>query len=58
MVTATKSASPLNKWLIFQYQVKSQHTSLFAIAVLCFTFIGPMNAEQSPAERVAEITAA
>jgi Xaa-Pro dipeptidase len=30
----------------------------FAVAVLCFTFIGLMHAQQSPAERVAEIQAA
>src|SRR5262249_1835082 len=32
--------------------------SIFAGVVLCFTFIGPMRAEQSPAERVAEIRSA
>jgi Xaa-Pro aminopeptidase len=32
--------------------------NLFAVAVLCFSFIGPMSAQQSPAERVAEIQAA
>jgi Xaa-Pro dipeptidase len=54
----TKSASPLDKWLIFQYQVKSQRTLFFAIFVLGLTVVGPMHAEQSPAERVAEIQAA
>src|SRR5882757_1616149 len=32
--------------------------NLFAVAVLCSIFIGSMRAEQSPAERVAEIQAA
>src|SRR5678815_4507031 len=32
--------------------------NLFAIFILCFTFVGSMRAEQSPAERVAEIQAA
>src|SRR6266513_1898210 len=76
-MSSTKSASPLDKWLIFQYQVKSQRPSsprrvfdrtgsasrtgsnrAFAVFVLCFTFVGPMHAQQSPAERVAEIQAA
>ena len=33
-------------------------TSFFAAFVLCLSFVGPMRAEQSPAERVAEIQAA
>jgi Xaa-Pro dipeptidase len=33
-------------------------TNLFAVAMLCSTFIGIMNAQQSPAERVTEIQAA
>src|SRR5690242_7270627 len=33
-------------------------TNLFAVAILCSTFIGIMNAQQSPAERVTEIQAA
>src|SRR5437867_12536972 len=32
--------------------------SSFAAASLCFTFVGSMDAQQSPAERVAEIQAA
>src|SRR6476660_4792830 len=32
--------------------------NLFAAFILCFTFVGSMHAEQSPAERVAEIQAA
>jgi len=48
----------LDKWLIFQYQVKSQRASVFAVFVLGLTFVGPMRAQQSPAERVAEIQAA
>jgi Xaa-Pro dipeptidase len=32
--------------------------NLFAIFIICFTFVGSMRAEQSPAERVAEIQAA
>src|SRR4030095_3420814 len=32
--------------------------SSFAAFILCFTFVGSMRAEQSPAERVAEIQAA
>jgi hypothetical protein len=35
--------------------MKSQHTSVFAAFILCFTFVGSMRAQQSPAERVAEI---
>ncbi len=38
--------------------MKRSQFSFFAVAVLCFTFIGPMHAQQSPAERVAEIQAA
>src|SRR6201993_3431835 len=38
--------------------MKSHCISVFAAAVLCFTFVGPMRAQQSPAERVAEIQAA
>src|SRR5215470_14404399 len=41
-----------------QYKVKSHHTSLFPAAVLCFMFFGSMHAQQSPADRVAEIQAA
>jgi Xaa-Pro aminopeptidase len=37
--------------------VKSQRASVFAVAVLWFTFIPSMHAQQSPAERVAEIQA-
>src|SRR5438067_9235439 len=69
-MSSIKSASPLDKWLIFQYQVKSQRPSrtgsasrtginrAFAVFVLCVTFIGSMHAQQTPAERVAEIQAA
>ena len=32
--------------------------NLFAAAVLCFTFVVSMRAQQSPAERVAEIQSA
>jgi Xaa-Pro dipeptidase len=35
--------------------MKSHQLSFFAPAVLCFTFITPMGAQQSPAERVTEI---
>jgi hypothetical protein len=38
--------------------MKQNQVYFFAAAVLCFTFIGPMRAQQSPAERVAEIQAA
>src|SRR5438067_11271647 len=38
--------------------MKSQHTSFFAAFVLSFTLVGSMSAQQSPAERVAEIQAA
>src|SRR6266496_1256730 len=55
---STEIASPLNKRLIFQSEVKSQHTSVFAAFILCFTFVSSMNAQQSPAERVAEIQSA
>ena len=51
-------ASPLHQWLICQYQMKSQHSSLFVGFIICFTFVAGMNAQQSPAERVAEIQAA
>jgi len=57
-VSSIKSASPSDKWLIFQYQVKSQHTSVFAAFILGLTFVGSMRAQQSPAERVAQIQAA
>ena len=33
-------------------------SNLFAVAMLCSTFIGIMNAQQSPAERVTEIQTA
>jgi len=32
--------------------------NLFAAFILCFTFVGSMHADRSPAERVAEIQAA
>jgi hypothetical protein len=32
--------------------------NIFALAALCFTFVTPMRAQQSPAERVVEIQAA
>ena len=35
--------------------MKSYELPLFAAAVFCFTFVGPMHAQQSPAEGVAEI---
>src|SRR5437016_14017099 len=38
--------------------MKPHQLSFFAPAVLCFTFIAPMHAQESPAERVAEIQAA
>src|SRR6266567_9515425 len=62
-MSSTKSASPLDKWLIFRYQMKSQRPSrtginLLAAVILCLPFVGTMHAEQSPAERVAEIQAA
>ncbi len=58
-----ESASPLDQWLIFQYQMKAQRPSrtginLFAVIILCLTFVGSMHAQQSPAERVSEIQAA
>src|SRR5438094_2846749 len=37
--------------------MKSQHTSFFAAFVLSCTLVGSMSAQQSPAERVAEIQA-
>jgi Xaa-Pro aminopeptidase len=55
---STKSASPLDDSLIFQYEMKSRHTSVFAAFMLCLTFVASMHAQQSPAERVAEIQAA
>jgi hypothetical protein len=33
-------------------------TNLLTAGVLCLTFVAPMHAQQSPAERVAEIQAA
>src|SRR5438093_113387 len=69
-MSSIKSASPLDDSLIFQYQVKLQRPSrtgsasrtginrAFAVFVLCVTFIASMHAQQSPAERVAEIQAA
>jgi hypothetical protein len=38
--------------------MKSQHISVFAEFILCLTFVASMSAQQSPAERVAEIQAA
>jgi hypothetical protein len=38
--------------------MKQSQFSLFAAGVVCFTFIAPMRAQQSPAERVADIQAA
>ena len=38
--------------------MKSNQVYFFAVAVLCFVFIEPMHAQQSPAERVAEIQTA
>src|ERR1041385_3704095 len=35
--------------------MKSDKLSFLALAVLCLTFVASMHAEQSPAERVAEI---
>jgi Xaa-Pro dipeptidase len=55
---STKSASPLDDSLIFQYEMESRHTSIFAAFILCLTFVASMQAQQSPAERVAEIRAA
>ncbi len=38
--------------------MKLQHISIFAVTVLCFIVVQSMSAQQSPAERVAEIQAA
>src|SRR6266567_411432 len=57
-MSSSKSTSPLDEWLIFQYQMKSQHITVFAAFILCLTFVTSMHAQQSPAERVAEIQAA
>jgi len=38
--------------------MKPHQLSFFAPAVLCFIFIAPMGAQQSPAERVTEIQTA
>jgi Xaa-Pro dipeptidase len=38
--------------------MKPHQLSLFAVTVLCLTFVGSMRAQQSPAERVTEIQAA
>src|SRR5205823_7789540 len=68
-MSSTKSASPLDNWLIFRYQMKSQRPSragsasrtginLLAAVILCLTFVASMRAQQSPAERVAEIQGA
>jgi Xaa-Pro aminopeptidase len=38
--------------------MESRHTSVFAAFILCLTFVAPMHAQQSPAERVAEIQSA
>src|SRR6267142_1458758 len=62
-MSSSKSTSPLDEWLIFQYQMKSQRPSrtginLFAVFILCLTFAGPMGAQQSPAQRLTEIQAA
>jgi hypothetical protein len=55
---STKSASPLDDSLIFQYEMESRHTSVFAAFILCLTFVASMQAQQSPAERVTEIQSA
>jgi len=51
-------ASLLRQWLVFQYQMKSQHSSLFVGFIICFTFVGSMYAQQRPIDRVTEIQAA
>ena len=38
--------------------MKSQHIAIFAVFILGLIFVGSMGAQQSPAERVAEIQAA
>jgi hypothetical protein len=38
--------------------MKRSQFSLIAAGVVCFTFIAPMRAQQSPAGRVADIQAA
>jgi Xaa-Pro aminopeptidase len=57
-MSAGEIASPLRKWLIFQYEMKWRHSCLIAAFILCLAFVGSMHAEQSPAERMAEIQAA
>ena len=42
----------------FFTELKSRNVYRAAMAVLCFTFVGPMHAQQTPAERVAEIQSA
>ena len=51
-------ASPLDQVLIVNDEMKSHQLSFSAAAVLCLTFVASMHAQQSPAERVAEIQAA
>src|SRR6188472_1944039 len=51
-------ASPPREWLVFQYKMKPWHSCLVAAFILCLSFAGSMRAEQSSAERVAEIQAA
>jgi hypothetical protein len=58
VMLSTKSASPLDDSLIFQYEMESRHTSVFAAFILCLTFVASLQAQQSPAERVTEIQSA
>ena len=57
-MSPSEIASSLREWLIFQYQMKWWHSFLVAAFILCLALAGSMRAEQSPAERVAEIQAA
>jgi hypothetical protein len=53
VMLSTKSASPLDDSLIFQYGMESRHTSVFAAFILCLTFVALM-----PAQQVTEIQSA
>src|SRR5262249_11610179 len=44
--------------LILRCSMKQNQVSLFATAILCFTFVPFMHTEQSPEQRLAEIQAA
>src|SRR3954453_13258567 len=55
---AREIASRSREWLILQYEMESWQSCLVAAFICFLTFAGSMRAQQSSAERVAEIQAA